>query len=67
MSQEGPEIDRYNLTTSNYAVRSDSDEEFDLFSTLIGDDTDMVDKISVNMCESEIYGIILELDDTAKG
>lgn len=59
------ESDRYNLTTSNYAVNSEG-IELDLFSTMIGEDADILDTLLNNACENEFYMIVETLDDDSK-
>ncbi|MCM1226148.1 MAG: hypothetical protein NC320_01825 [Clostridium sp.] len=59
------DADHYNLTMSNY-VSCDENDEFDLFSTMIGDDSDMLDTTSRRRYSAEIDIIIDNLDDDAK-
>lgn len=57
------EQDRYNLTTSNVATGSEDVDEFDLFSTMVGDSTDILETIYANKLESDMQRLIDSLDD----
>lgn len=59
------ESDRYNYTTSNISVTSSGDE-IDLFSSIVGDESDILDIIREARYESEIGTIIDGLDEESK-
>lgn len=59
------ESDRYKYTTSNIAVTSNG-EEMDLFSTIVGEDSDILDILREARYESEIGTIVDGLDEEAK-
>ncbi len=59
------ESDHYNLTTSNY-ISDCQGEESDLFATMIGDDSDMLETTYKRRYDIEIQQIIDNLDENAK-
>lgn len=58
------DADRYNLTQSN--IVGDSDDEFDLFEKIIGDESDLVEYAEKRRYETEIQCIIEALDEDSK-